>query len=202
MEILAVIKALQFVREETTLPMIIYTDSVYTIRGITEWIWAWRKRNWKTAEGADVSNQDLWQQLFSLANQRKNSGLEWKFVRGHSGNPGNERCDEIAVAFSKQRKPNLYHGPLLKYDYPIYDLPPDLPLPEMRAIEPKKAAYSYLSLLGSSVMRHKSWSGCELRVKGRSGAKFKKAMSQEEEDEIIKSWGLDPKKIKIEEDPR
>lgn len=202
MELVGALKALQALEGHTE-PTVIYTDSVYVIRGITEWIWNWRRRGWKNAEGGDILNQDIWEELFIQASLRKEFGLDWKYVRGHTGVPGNERCDEIAVAYSKGKKIALFDGSLLHYSYAIYDLPPDQDLPEMRSSnEPKKKAHSYLSMLGGIVVRHKSWTGCELRVKGQAGAKFKKAMSPEDENSILKSWGVDPQKVAIQEDPR
>jgi ribonuclease HI len=201
MEMVAALKALQALEGHPE-RAVVYTDSVYVIRGITEWIWGWRRRGWKNAEGEAVSNRDLWEELSKEATKRKDFGLEWKYVRGHTGVPGNERCDEISVAFAKNKKVPLFEGSLLQYSYAIYDLPPDQDLPEMRQAQPKKEAYSYLSVMGNVVVRHKSWNGCELRVKGRSGAKFKKAMSEKDEKEILKSWGLDPKSVKIQDDPR
>jgi ribonuclease HI len=175
----------------------VYTDSVYVIRGITQWIWAWRRRGWKTAEGEDVANPELWKRLSALVAERgKENPIGWKFVRGHSGIPGNERVDEIAVAFAQGRPPRLYQGPLLKYDVAIHDVPENTDVPEMRPREaPKAAPFSYLSLLGNTPMRHASWADCERRVKGRSGAKFKKAMSAAEEAKILASWGFKPEDL-------
>ena len=116
--------------------------------------------------------------------------MQWKYSRGHIGIPGNERCDEIAVRFSKGQWADLYEGPLLKYPISIYDTPEDAELPEMRPKEVKVAAYSYLSFVGNEVYRHKDWASCERRVKGQSGAKFKKALSAEDEKIILKLWGL------------
>ena len=110
-------------------------------------------------------------------------------MRGHTGVPGNERCDEIAVDFSKGRRPALFDGDLLHYSYAIHDLPPDQDLPTIRPIEAKPAAFSYLSLLGGEVYRHRTWAGCELRVKGRSGAKFKKALAQPTNPKIFSALG-------------
>ena len=187
MELIGVIRAL--VQLEGVLdPIEIYTDSTYVIRGITQWIWGWRKKGWKTAEGKDVVNQDLWKTLSSLVTGKK---ISWHHVRGHAGVPGNERVDTIAVEYSKGRKPALYSGPLLKYDVAIYDIPENTDLPEPKPVEkgPKPKAYSYLSLLGNTPMRHKTWAECEARVKGRPGAKFKKAMDSAEEVAILTSWG-------------
>lgn len=170
--------------------VILYTDSVYVIRGITQWVWGWRNRGWKTADGKDVANKELWEELSRVVGKRgKENSIEWKYVRGHKGVPGNERCDEIAVGFSKGERVSLYRGSLLKYPVAVMDLPEDEPLPEMKSKEPKAPAFSYLSLIGTIPMRHSSWAECERRVKGQSGAKFKKAMSAADEDEILRAWG-------------
>jgi ribonuclease HI len=172
----------------------LYTDSVYVIRGITQWIWGWRKNGWKTAEGQEVINQDLWKALSAeLARQKEKIRVDWRHVRGHSGVPGNERVDEIAVAYSKGRTPSLYSGPLLGYSVPIHDLPENTELPEPKPRTAKKApAYSYLSIIGTLPMRHPDWKSCESRVKGQTGARFKRADSAEEEAQILRSWGYGP----------
>jgi ribonuclease HI len=191
MELMGVIRALEFLKS-TSGEVDICTDSTYVIRGITQWVWGWRKRDWKTAEGGEVANAELWKRLFALVAGRKELGkIEWKYVRGHSGVPGNERVDEIAVSFTKGQRLQLYSGPLLKYDIAVYDVPDDTELPPERPRnEPKPKAYSYLSLIGSTAERHSDWADCERRVKGRSGAKFKKAMSPEDEARILADWGV------------
>lgn len=191
MELRGAIEALRAVAQAPG-PVSLWTDSTYVIRGITQWIWAWRSRDWKTVDGKDVSNAELWQELLREVSRRpKDSKVEWNYSRGHAGVPGNERCDEIAVAFSQGRRPELYSGPLLRYTVPIYDLPEQGgALPEMRPKEEKKAAHSYLSLVGNTVMRHSSWAECERRVKGVPGAKFKKATSASHEQEILSDWGV------------
>jgi ribonuclease HI len=173
----------------------LYTDSTYVIRGITQWIWGWQKRGWRTAEGKDVSNADLWKALAPLVRDRKPRGeLAWKYVRGHAGVPGNERVDAIAVDFSKRRRATLYAGPLRGYPHAVMDLPPDAELPEMKSREQTapKTAHSYLSLVGGVVERHSTWKECEARVKGRPGVKFKKAMSAADETAILAEWGVKP----------
>jgi ribonuclease HI len=190
MELLAVLKALQEIRSRPE-AVTVYSDSTYVIRGITQWIWGWRKKGWKNAEGEDVSHRALWEELARVVSARKaEAQIQWKYSRGHRGTPGNERCDEIAVAFSQKKWISLYRGSLLQYPIAIYDLPADEPLPEMKPKQEKKPAYCYLSLLGGVVERHADWASCERRVKGQSGAKFKKAMSPEDEKEILKSWGF------------
>ena len=197
MELAAAIHALNSL-EGTPGDCALYTDSVYVIRGITQWIWGWRKRGWKSSGGGDVANRDFWEALSVAVGKRKGLGdIDWRHVRGHMGVPGNERVDEIAVAFSKGRNAKLYRGPLLQYGWPIYDVPDSHALPEMKPREEAKPkAHSYLSLLGSVPMRHATWADCERRVKGQSGAKFKKSASAGDEAVILRSWGVDPKSIK------
>ena len=190
MEMMATIEALRFVSE---VPGVVhfYTDSTYVIRGITQWIFGWRKRGWKTAEGADVSNRDLWEELGRLVNARGvGNKIDWRYSRGHVGIPGNERCDTIAVKFSKNEYTNLYRGDLEDYVVNILEIPKDYSLPEMKSPTEKKAAFSYLSNIGGLVYRHKDWPSCQKRVNGQSGAKFKKSTSASDEVEILKSWGL------------
>lgn len=190
MEMMGTLRALEAVRDVPGTVMV-YTDSTYVIRGITQWIWGWRSKGWKTAEGKDVVNTDLWKALSAeVAKRGRGNPIEWKYVRGHSGIAGNERVDEIAVAYSKRYRVPLYDGPLMQYGVAIHDVPEDTELPEMRPKQaPKTAAHSYLSLVGGKAMRHPTWAECERRVKGQSGAKFKKAMSEAEENQILASWG-------------
>ncbi len=190
MELRAVIEGLRYLQDREG-QIDVCTDSVYVIRGITQWVWAWRTRGWKTAEGQDVANADLWKELFRLVAQRgKENSINWKFVRGHQGIPGNERVDKIAVSYAKGKRPDLYEGPLLQYPIAIHDIPDDTSLPDMKPkAAPKAAAHSYLSVIHGVPMRHSSWKDCEARIKGQSGAKFKKAMSPDDEDQILRSWG-------------
>jgi Ribonuclease HI len=168
-----------------------YTDSTYVIRGITQWIWGWKKRGWKTAEGGEVSNKDIWIELADLVQARGTAGkINWKYSRGHVGTPGNERCDVIAVAFSKKQSVYLYRGHLKNYNHDLLRFPDDTSLPDMKSPTEKKEAFSYLSNIGGIVYRHKDWPSCQRRVTGKSGAKFKKSKSAGDELEILKSWGL------------
>ena len=194
MEILATIKGIEAItdREE---PVVVFTDSTYVIRGITQWIWGWRSKGWKNAEGQEVQNRDLWERLSRAVAQKKGGKIDWKYIRGHTGNPGNERCDEIAVAFTHGKWMDLYQGPLVGYGIAVHDFPPDVPLPEMRPKTEKKQAFSYLSLLNGKALRHRDWASCERRVKGQSGAKFKKALSASDEMSILSEWGLDASRV-------
>jgi ribonuclease HI len=198
MELTAPIEALRHLRR-TPGPVALYADSTYVIRGIRDWIWAWQKRGWKTAEGGDVLNRQLWERLAGLVAARGRQAITWHYVRGHSGIPGNERVDEIANAFALQRPPELYDGPLIQYPVPVLDLPDDTAVPARTAAASsrgkKAAAYSYLSVVDGKPMRHASWPECERRVKGRSGARFKKAMSAADEVAILHAWGFGPEDV-------
>src|SRR6185436_18958669 len=92
----------------------VYTDSTYVIRGITEWVPSWQRRGWKTTEGKDVLNRELWERLWALV-QNRTEAIEWHYVRGHIGIPGNERVDEIANAFALNEDARLYKGPIAEY---------------------------------------------------------------------------------------
>lgn len=175
----------------------IHTDSTYVIRGIREWIWAWRRRGWKTAGGTDVLNRELWERLAAAVAARAKDTIEWHYVRGHAGIPGNERADEIANAFALGRPLDLYDGPLLRYPLPILDVPDDTSLPKRAAGststgKTKAAPHSYLSVVDGQPMRHATWAECERRVKGRSGARFKKAATPADEEAILRAWGHEP----------
>ncbi|MEO7192760.1 MAG: RNase H family protein [Vicinamibacterales bacterium] len=107
-----------------------HTDSTYVIKGIREWIWAWRRRGWKTMEGADVQNRDLWEEMHALVTARGKDSIEWHYVRGHIGIPGNERVDEIADGLARQAPVVLYQGDLARYSIPIMDIPADTAVPK------------------------------------------------------------------------
>jgi ribonuclease HI len=197
MELMATIRALVWLDPHPG-RVAIHTDSTYVIKGITQWIWGWKKRGWKTAEGADVANAELWKKLHLEVTRRgPGNPIDWRYVRGHTGVPGNERVDEIAVAFSKGRRIELYQGPLLKYPVAVHDIPENCDVPERKPEikGPKAAAYSYLSVVNGAARRHATWPECEARVKGRPGAKFKKAMSAAQEAEILADWGLSPDEV-------
>lgn len=190
MELTGAIAALAFL-ERTTGRLAIYTDSTYVIQGIGGWVHNWKRRGWKTATGTDVMNRDLWEQLDALASARGARNIAWHYVRGHIGIPGNERVDEIAGAFAMLAPVDLYDGPLIGYPVAIFDLPDETGVPPRRQSSSgakSKPAYSYLSLVDGKPMRHRTWQECEQRVKGRSGARFKKATSAADEGTILAEW--------------
>lgn len=91
MELRAVIEGLSVLKRGCQVE--VYTDSKYVQKGMSEWLFAWKARNWKTAAKKPVKNDDLWKILDEL-NQRHQ--LSWHWVKGHAGHPGNERADELA----------------------------------------------------------------------------------------------------------
>ena len=91
MEITAVIEALKSLTRPCNI--ILTTDSSYVKDGITEWIHNWKKKGWKTANKKPVKNKEFWLQLDA---EVKRHNIEWKWVKGHSGHPENERADELA----------------------------------------------------------------------------------------------------------
>jgi ribonuclease HI len=91
MELTAVIKALAALKR--TSHVVIHTDSQYVRQGITTWIHNWKTRGWKTADHKPVKNIDLWQKLDELASTHH---VQWRWVKGHAGDPGNERADALA----------------------------------------------------------------------------------------------------------
>ena len=91
MELMAAIEALNALKGPSTVAL--HTDSKYVMHGITEWMDNWKRRGWKTAARKPVKNQDLWQALDEAIARHD---IEWKWVKGHDGNPGNEEADALA----------------------------------------------------------------------------------------------------------
>ena len=91
MELTAVIRALEALQRPVLIR--VFTDSEYVRKGITEWVKNWKVRGWKTSDKKPVKNQDLWEQLDALASSHQ---IEWHWVKGHAGVPGNERADRLA----------------------------------------------------------------------------------------------------------
>lgn len=91
MEMLAAIKALESLNRPCKVAL--YTDSTYLRKGVLEWMKNWKKNGWKTAAKKPVKNVDLWQRLDEII---KGHEIDWHWVKGHSGDPGNERADELA----------------------------------------------------------------------------------------------------------
>jgi ribonuclease HI len=198
MELQATLAALLCIREHQLpgSPISIFTDSKYVIQGITQWVHGWKRNGWKTAEGKDVSNRDLWEALAGAAEALRSRKLSWNYVPGHAGIPGNDRVDEIAVQFSKKFQPTLYRGPLASYGVDLSDITPKADILAAKNDKKRSVRVSgptcYLSLVKGTVSRHSTWAECEARVKGVSGARFKKITSPDEEREVLKSWNVKP----------
>ena len=91
MELLAVIQGLRALKRPCA--VIIHTDSQYVMKGMTEWLANWKRRGWMTADKKPVKNAELWQ---LLDEQVQRHTVSWRWVRGHAGDPGNERADQLA----------------------------------------------------------------------------------------------------------
>jgi ribonuclease HI len=91
MELMAAIQALETLTRSCT--VLIHTDSKYVLQGITEWMSNWKKRGWKTAARTPAKNEDLWRRLDAAIERHD---IEWRWIKGHSGNDGNERADALA----------------------------------------------------------------------------------------------------------
>jgi ribonuclease HI len=110
MELMACIEALKSV--DSGDQIILYSDSQYVIKGMTEWIDGWQRKGWKNSQKKAVVNRDLWEMLLKASFGKK---IQWKYVAGHTDNPGNNRCDEIATTFADNISMKLYKGLLSKY---------------------------------------------------------------------------------------
>lgn len=170
-------------------PLQVFTDSTYVIRGITQWIHGWRRNGWRTAEGRDVMNREFWEELSRIVLAHGHP-VNWNYVRGHSGYPSNERVDELAVAYCKGEKIPLFQGIIDEYPVDLGKLPHAFGVPEAKKDRGSTGPAFYLSLLDGVLKKHKTWSDCEARVKGRSGAKFRKVATREEAAEVTQGWGI------------
>lgn len=189
MELLGVIEGLIAARAQKIQELLILSDSTYVIRGFTQWRFGWKKRGWVNQENEPVSNQDLWKELDRVAEGFK---LQWKYVRGHQGTPGNERVDEIAVSFSQGQSLHIYHKSTIeKYIFDVTEIPEGEPLPEMKFNKPSpsKSAF-YVSYVNGVLTRHSDWGSCERTVKGQSKAQYKKVTSEAELQQVLKKWGV------------
>ncbi len=97
MEMTAVIRALEALKRPSVVKL--YTDSAYVQKGMMEWMAGWKAKNWRNANRKPVKNDDLWKQLDTLSSQHQ---IEWVWVKGHAGNEGNERADQLANAGVEQ----------------------------------------------------------------------------------------------------
>lgn len=180
MEMMAAIRALEKVAGSPK-TVTVYTDSSYLVKGITGWVFGWQKNDWKTAEGKEVSNRDLWQQLLEVLKTVGHKNVRWTHIPAHSGIAANERVDEIAVSFSKKTPVTLYSG-----DVENYTVSFEIPVLE----QGEKIKPFYLSFVDGKLERHGTWPECEKRVKGKNNAKFKKISTKAEESQTLGKWGI------------
>lgn len=198
MELASAIEALGFVRDlGSAFRIDMRADSSYVINGITKWVFGWQKNGWRNSQKEEVANRDLWEALADVVADVQMSGskIAWSYTPGHAGIPGNERADEIATTYADSKKPKLFDGPRDEYAIDLADNEPSQEIKKQKKSPEEKArqkmkAYSYLSLVGDKLVKHTTWAECEKRVKRVKGAKFKKAVSAEDERAIIRSWGI------------
>ena len=105
MELMAAISALESLSEPCAIDL--HTDSQYVRQGITEWMPNWIRRNWKTAGGDPVKNRDLWERLHAAAARHR---IAWHWVKGHNGDPDNERVDALARAAAEGARERAKQG--------------------------------------------------------------------------------------------
>ena len=91
MELTAAIIALSALKKPSR--VVLTTDSQYLLNGMTKWVHGWIKRDWITKDKKPVKNKELWEKLLELSQKHE---VTWKWIKGHNGHPGNERCDELA----------------------------------------------------------------------------------------------------------
>ncbi len=179
MELMALAEGLDLIlARQLRGPIRIYLDSRYVLEGASRYIHHWKKNSWRTKEGQEVKNQDLWARidraLLALGSSLK---IEWQHVPGHEGISGNERADQIASQFAQGETPPLYRGERSEYS---------TSLEVIRESYPKAV---YVSLVDGKIFRDLEWKACEARIKGRKAVKYKKVRNPSEEKALLKSWG-------------
>jgi ribonuclease HI len=169
----------------------IVADSQYVLKGITSWVAGWKRKGWITSTGQPVINQDLWEELDGLADDR----LTWEWTRGHSGDPGNERCDEIAAWFSSSVAPLSRRGSPARSTRGA--APAAAPRPNGKSVaavstlgKTPPPGTTYLSLVDGILQRHSTWADCERRTRGVRSARYKKVRTPAEEQETLSKWGV------------
>ena len=188
MELLAAFRALERAKDMDATAISMYADSAYVIGGATKWGAGWRRNGWITSTKQPVLNRDLWEPFLDLLDEIT-APIEWQNVGGHVGVPGNERCDEIAVAFAAGDAPELYRGNRTGYGTDISHVRKDAALAGRKSASKSRTgkAFSYVSEVDGEVMTHKTWAECEARVRGKK-ARFKKALSAQEEADLVRQF--------------
>jgi len=200
MELMAAIRGLEKATSQKSIvdgesQIKIYSDSSYVINGITKWVHGWKTNGWKTKTKNDVVNVDLWMMLDAVVAQIGARNISWEYVGGHIGVAGNERCDVIATEHADGDHVQLYEGELSGYQIPnILNVSHDTLKLKAKKAGSKKAsskikAHSYVSAVGGKIEIHHTWAECEKRVKGTRGARFKKSLDSQNEQQIIEEFG-------------
>lgn len=187
MELRAVVEALKETKSESA-PVEVYSDSKYVVDGATGWVFGWKRNGWKTKAKTDVLHRELWEELLETI---KGRDITWHKIPGHAELAGNERADRIASDFGDGKHVNLYNGPLEKYRYKIADVSYNREKETERRTARKRQsakAYSYISMVDGEIQIHKTWVECADRVKGTPSPKYRKALSKDEEEAIIKEF--------------
>ncbi len=199
MELQGLISALDhmqdFYARGTQITFSFFIDSSYVLKGAKEWLSGWKSKNWITSTKEEVKNSDLWKELDTLLEMHKANGIKfkWNLIKGHSEIAGNERCDVIATEFADGDKPKLYSGLLTGYFVPTILETGAVSgsangKTKKKSSKSSKPAYSYVSLVNGQISTDKTWEECEKKVKGKSGAKFKKSFSVSDEKDIISEF--------------
>ena len=193
MELQAAIEALQLLHSYPQVAM--FTDSRYVIDGLTKWLPAWRRRGWITTTNTPVKNRDLWMTLERLSH----SGVRWQHVRGHSGDPNNERVDTIARACAAGRCPALFCGqagtpadPVLASPVTVLPTPLNAKPAAAHVSAPAPDPVRYISIVHGSVAIDPDWATCAARVRGVSGAQYRKVRTPEEVAAFCAAHGVEP----------
>jgi ribonuclease HI len=137
-----------------------------------------------------VLNRDLWEPFLDLF-ASLTGRVAWEKVGGHVSIPGNERADTIATTFAAQERIALYVGDRAKYSVDLDTVAADTESTAKRSdarTQAKAKAYSYVSLMGSEIQIHKTWESCKTRVDGRKGVRYKKAISEAHEAQILQEF--------------
>jgi len=194
MELQAAIEALQLLHSSPQVA--IFTDSRYVIDGLTKWLPAWRRRGWLTSTNTPVKNRDLWMALERL----QHPGVRWQHVRGHSGDPNNERVDTIARACAAGTCPALFCGPAGTPADPVIAAPATaLSTPATRVCQHAPGADQrtpgparYISIVHGNVAIDPDWTTCAARVRGVPGARYRKVRTPEELAAFCAAHGVEP----------
>ncbi|MBI4375367.1 MAG: ribonuclease HI [Elusimicrobia bacterium] len=191
MEVTAAIEALRWVGAQgRPAPITIYSDSYYVVLGASKWKHAWKRRQWRNPEGDEIPNRDLWEELDRLMIGLGEASLSWRYVRGHSGSPGNDRCDQLAVSYARGKPLELYSGPAEAYPFELDAQQPSAAAPASGSKKISVRGPWYISYVEGKLERHQDWNSCRKRVWGRPNALYQKVYSEQQERELIRRWGI------------